>query len=290
MEGTLFPIRPFIIPGLTTQPALPLEGRRFLQCTAGPLAAITMNFTICHPSIRSPPPKIHESTQVVASHLYRRQTPPVRSGLSTPRLPHLLRRCAAGSRLHFRISALLAVTSCWLVACGQPPSPTHPTNTSTPTSPTPSIAPAGTAPHPWLDDGKPQANLPRLRLYLGPAELNAELALSTAAIQKGMMWRTEVPENEAMLFVFARPHQTAFWMKNVPIDIDVAYLDPDGVILEIHRLQRLNTNPVPAQSHQVQFALETAAGWFERRGLGPGTVVHTERGTLPATFFGTRTP
>lgn len=203
-----------------------------------------------------------------------------------------------GSGFQLRISTLLAAISFLLVACGQPAAPTSPTppaTSSTPSttsaaSPTPPIPPAGTAPNAWLDDGKPQSNLPRLRLYLGPAELNAELALTTAAIQKGMMWRTEVPENEGMLFVFARPHQTAFWMKNVPIDIDVAYLDPDGVILEVHRLQRFNTNPVPAKTYQVQFALETAAGWFERRGLGPGTVVHTERGTLPATFFGTRTP
>jgi uncharacterized membrane protein (UPF0127 family) len=203
---------------------------------------------------------------------------------------------ATGSVLHLRISSLLAAISFVLVACGQPSTPTSPTpaaTSSTPStaaSPTPPISPAGTAPNAWLDDGKPQANLPRLRLYLGPAELNAELALTTAAIQKGMMWRTEVPENEGMLFVFARPHQTAFWMKNVPIDIDVAYLDSEGVILEIHRLHRFNTNPVPAKTSQVQFALETAAGWFERRGLGPGTVVHSERGTLPTTFFGTRTP
>ncbi len=140
-------------------------------------------------------------------------------------------------------------------------------------------------PRSFLDNERPQAGLPRTKLYVGPEILDTELALTTEAIQKGMMWRTNVPESEAMLFVFGRPHQTAFWMKNVPMDIDVAYLDSEGVILEIHRLERFNTNPVSAGSDRVQFALETAEGWFKRHGVGPGTSVRTERGSLRETFF-----
>lgn len=158
------------------------------------------------------------------------------------------------------------------------------------TAPGAPVAPAttglGGAGSPWLDDGRPQAGLPRMRLYLGAHELDAELALTTAAIQKGMMWRTNVAETEGMLFVFGRPHQTAFWMKNVPIDIDVAYLDTEGIIREIHRLERFNTNPVPARTDTIQFALETAEGWFERRGIGPGVMVRTDRGSLRETFAG----
>ncbi len=135
-----------------------------------------------------------------------------------------------------------------------------------------------------LDDGRPQTGLPRLSLYLGAKELNAELAMTAAAIQKGLMWRTNVPETEGMLFVFARPHQTAFWMKNVPIEIDVAYLDPEGAILEIHKMNRQDTNPVPAKTASVQYALETAVGWFQRNGIGTGTVVRTDRGSLHDTF------
>ena len=116
--------------------------------------------------------------------------------------------------------------------------------------------------------------------------MNAELALTLESIQKGMMWRTNVPESEGMLFVFGRPHRTSFWMKNVPMDIDVAYLDPEGTVLEIHRLQRQNTNPVEAATGNVQYALETAEGWFARNGVSTGAVVRTERGSLPETFFG----
>ncbi len=151
-------------------------------------------------------------------------------------------------------------------------------------------APPASATRSFLDDERPQTGLPRLKLYVGPEILDTELALTTEAIQKGMMWRTNVPETEAMLFVFGRPHQTSFWMKNVPMDIDVAYLDPEGIILEIHRLERQNTNPVAAKSDRVQFALETAEGWFKRHGIGPGTAIRTERGSLGETFFQRRRP
>lgn len=137
----------------------------------------------------------------------------------------------------------------------------------------------------FLDDGRPQTGLPRLKLYVGSETLDTELALTTEAIQKGMMWRTNVPESEAMLFVFGRPHQTAFWMKNVPMEIDVAYVDPEGTILEIHRLERTNTTPVTAKSPNVQFALETAEGWFKRHRVAPGAVIRTDRGSLQETFF-----
>lgn len=171
-----------------------------------------------------------------------------------------------------------------LAACDGPANPGSPGTSGAPTNAAAATAPGARGGDPWLDDGKPQAGLPRMKLYLGAHELNAELALTTEAIQKGMMWRTNVAETDGMLFVFGRSHQTAFWMKNVPMDIDVAYLDPDGVIREVHRLEKQNTNPVGARSNNIQYALETAAGWFQRHGIGEGVVIRTERGSLPETF------
>ncbi len=192
-------------------------------------------------------------------------------------------RFAQTRAVHFLATALASALLLLAGGCGQPPSPAAPAQASTPNPATPPASP--TPGSGFLDDGRPQTGLPRIQLFVGPEILDTELALTTAAIQKGMMWRTNVAETSAMLFVFGRAHQTAFWMKNVPIDIDVAYLDPEGIILEIHRLERFNTNPVAARTDRVQFALETAEGWFKRHGIGPGTAVRTERGSLGETFF-----
>jgi uncharacterized protein len=127
-----------------------------------------------------------------------------------------------------------------------------------------------------------------MKLWLGAEELVAELALTGEQTQTGMMFRTNLAENAGMLFVFPAPFRASFWMKNCPWPLSAAYIDPDGVILEIHALQPHNTNSVVAASEQVQFVLETNQGWFERHHVTPGMVVRTERGPLRETFFSRR--
>ena len=134
--------------------------------------------------------------------------------------------------------------------------------------------------------GTPQPKLPGIKIYLGAKELNAEIAMTKQQIETGMMFRTNILETEAMLFVFAQPHRTAFWMKNTLIPLSCAYIDPNGVILEIKQMQPLDERPLYANSDRVQFVLETARGWFDRNKVTVGTVVTTERGTLSQTFFG----
>ncbi len=129
-----------------------------------------------------------------------------------------------------------------------------------------------------------QPKLQTMKLWLGAEEMTAELALTGLQMQTGMMFRTNLAENAGMLFVFPLPHRASFWMKNCPLPLSAAYIDPEGVILEIHDLQAHNTNSVEAASDRVQFVLETNQGWFGRHHVTPGMVVRTERGTLLETF------
>ena len=124
-----------------------------------------------------------------------------------------------------------------------------------------------------------------MKLWLGAEEMIAELALTGLQMQTGMMFRTNLAENAGMLFVLPTPQQASFWMKNCPLPLSAAYIDPEGVILEIHDLQPHNTNSVVASSARVQFVLETNQGWFRRHNVAPGAVIRTEHGTLMETFF-----
>ena len=130
-----------------------------------------------------------------------------------------------------------------------------------------------------------QPKLQTMKLWLGAEEMVAELALTAEQTTTGMMFRTNLAENAGMLFVFPAPFRASFWMMNCPMPLSAAYIDPDGVILEIHDLQPHNTNSVVAASERVQFVLETNQGWFGRHHVNPGMVVRTERGTLADTFF-----
>src|ERR1700728_3075358 len=82
-----------------------------------------------------------------------------------------------------------------------------------------------------------QPTLRTLRLWLGAAELTTELALTQEPVTTGMMFRTNMDEVPAMIFVFVRPTRVAFRMKNCPLPLSCAYITPDGSIAEIHDLQ-----------------------------------------------------
>lgn len=127
---------------------------------------------------------------------------------------------------------------------------------------------------------KPQAKLETIKLYLGATELTAEVADENHERMSGMMYRTQMNENEAMLFVFPFAHQTGFWMKNTTIPLSIAYIDRSSRILEIHNLKPGNTNTVNSRSEKIMYALEVNKGWFKKNGIKPGTVIGTDKGAL----------
>jgi uncharacterized membrane protein (UPF0127 family) len=130
-----------------------------------------------------------------------------------------------------------------------------------------------------------QPKLPTMRLYLGAETLDAEQALTEREQMTGMMFRTNIQDTDAMIFVFPGPFQASFWMKNCPESISAAYIDPVGVIQEIHHLEKEDTNAVVAASSNIQYVLETSDGWFGRHHIGVGTEIRTEKGSLQQTYF-----
>tara|TARA_B100000902_G_scaffold371084_1_gene396759 strand:- start:54 stop:581 length:528 start_codon:yes stop_codon:yes gene_type:complete len=127
---------------------------------------------------------------------------------------------------------------------------------------------------------KAQDKLETIKIYLGATELNAEIADENHERRSGMMHRTKMGPNEAMLFVFPYPHQTGFWMKNTIIPLSIAYIDQNSRILEIHNLEPGNTNTVDSKSEKIMYALEVNKGWFTKHGIKPGNVIGTDKGSL----------
>ena len=130
-----------------------------------------------------------------------------------------------------------------------------------------------------------QPRLPTMKIYIGAEVLDTELALTPQEETTGMMFRTNIPEDDSMLFVLPSPTAASFWMTNCPVSLSAAYISPDGVIEEIHHLQENDANPVVAANNNIQFVLETTDGWFSRHNVGVGMVIRTERGSLRDTFL-----
>ena len=136
----------------------------------------------------------------------------------------------------------------------------------------PTAAPA------YLTNAQPR--LPTIKLFVGAGELVTELAVRQVEIYTGMMWRTNMPENEAMLFVFGTAQPRGFYMRNTRVPLSIAYISPDGVIQEIHDLHPLVETSVPSRADNIQFVLEVPQGWFKRHNILPGTLLSTSRGEL----------
>lgn len=119
-----------------------------------------------------------------------------------------------------------------------------------------------------------------MKLWLGPKEVEAELAVSLTEISTGMMFRTNMAENAGMLFLFAGPRQREFYMKNCVIGLSAAYIDTEGAIDEIVELHPGVEKPVPSRSDRIKYVLEMSQGWFERNNIRPGTVLITPQGPL----------
>jgi uncharacterized protein len=130
-----------------------------------------------------------------------------------------------------------------------------------------------------------QPKLPTMKMYLGAETLDAELALTPKEEMTGMMFRTNLQETDSMFFVLPYPQRASFWMTNCPESLSAAYISPDGVIEEIHHLEKNDSVPVVAANDNIQFVLETKDGWFARHHIGVGTMIRTERGSLADTFL-----
>ena len=141
------------------------------------------------------------------------------------------------------------------------------------------------APH-YLLPTQAQPKLPTVKIYLGPEVMDAELAITPDEESTGLMYRTNITDETAMLFDLGQPllPPDGFWMTNCPISLSAAYIGPDGVIEEIHHLEKNDNVPVMATNRNIIYVLEVNDGWFARHNINAGTLIRSERGSLADTF------
>ncbi|MDB6026592.1 MAG: exported protein [Verrucomicrobiales bacterium] len=181
--------------------------------------------------------------------------------------------------MNFGQALVCLLSAALFVACDRKPIEVTPsgTNLTIPVTPPAIVQP----PSPT----QAQPKLQTIKIFLGAEELDAEMALTAEQQHIGMMFRTNHTDSDAMIFVFPSSYRASFWMKNCPESLSAAYIDPDGVIQEIHHLEQQDTNSVVATSENIQYVLEVKDGWFQRHNVNTGAVIRTEFGPLRKTFF-----
>ena len=104
-------------------------------------------------------------------------------------------------------------------------------------------------------------------------DLTIELATTPEARSCGLSLRDSLPENRGMLFVYAEPEILTFWMKNTRMPLSIAFIDADGLVVSIQKMNPFPLTTVYASPVPALYALEVNQGWFEENGIGVGNVV-----------------
>src|SRR5262249_37585451 len=103
-----------------------------------------------------------------------------------------------------------------------------------------------------------------------PASVQLEVVSTPAAMERGLMYRTSLPAESGMLFVFPDSSDHSFWMKNTLIPLDMLFVARDGQIAGIHPdAVPLSTAPILVGVPSA-FVLEVNGGWAARHGVRAG--------------------
>lgn len=108
-----------------------------------------------------------------------------------------------------------------------------------------------------------------LLLRLGEHEVRAEYAQTPPERERGLMGRSELAAGSGMLFRFDEVRRHCLWMKNTPLPLSAAFLDEDGVIVDVIDLEPLSTE-IRCSQAPARYALEVNQGWFEAQGTRVG--------------------
>lgn len=132
------------------------------------------------------------------------------------------------------------------------------------------------------------APIPKPILEMGGTRLALEIADNDSLRTRGLSYRTSLDWDRGMLFVFPQEAPRSFWMIDCHFDLDIAYIDSSGTIVDIQamvvepgvRPDRLRQ--YPSASPRVKYALEVNRGWFSAHGVKvggkfPGIAAHTTR-------------
>jgi hypothetical protein len=106
-------------------------------------------------------------------------------------------------------------------------------------------------------------------------KLTVWIADTQKARETGLMGVQRINENEGMLFVYEKPGEYAFWMKNTLMPLDLIFVSNDTKIISIQHMEPCATEPckIYAPSAEILYAIEVNGGFAQRNNMTVGQTV-----------------
>jgi len=115
------------------------------------------------------------------------------------------------------------------------------------------------------------------RVTIAGENFTLEVASDSYARTRGLMERKSIDEDGGMLFIYGYEQAQQFWMGYCLVDIDVIFLDANGVVTATHAMKyepqigadesEIDYRARMADYDSVlpaQFAIELRGGWLEK--------------------------
>ena len=107
----------------------------------------------------------------------------------------------------------------------------------------------------------------------GEIRFNVEVAQTPEELQKGLMYRTQMPLNNGMIFSIYPVRPTGMWMKNTKIALDMLFVAPDASISMIKENATPMSEDLIISRDPVRAVIELNAGQVKRYGIKIGDKV-----------------
>jgi len=105
--------------------------------------------------------------------------------------------------------------------------------------------------------------------------LDVNLATTKDSQEQGLSGRSELKENEGMLFIFSVPAQYSFWMKDMKFNIDMIWIGEDMHVVYIKNNAAPGSYPETyTPNKNAKYVLEVVPGFAQKNNLKVGDTVN----------------
>jgi len=102
------------------------------------------------------------------------------------------------------------------------------------------------------------------------AAFDLEFATTDYERETGLMYRKQMKDNQAMIFIFEDAQPRYFYMKNTYIPLDIIFISPDSTVVNIAKNAKVLDETVLPSKAPAQFVLEIKAGLSDKYGIKKG--------------------
>lgn len=102
-------------------------------------------------------------------------------------------------------------------------------------------------------------------------------------LAQGLMFVKEMSDDTGMLFKFQRPQKLSFWGQNTYIPLDIAFVNSDGVIVDIKEIEPHSLKAV-ASDKECCMAIEANIDYFSKNNIRIGDKVEIKEDPYDGTF------